>query len=215
MIKTMLLVSALTFAPIGINTMEEAPVSEVVEDSNLVDKIKDIDWANVDVEVIKEVLSEELAKVFNAETVALIISIVGYIGVAIKLIYDATKAKRTATLTAREVKDAVLKEIESNIEKGIATQVNTKLLEVVKSLDKFDKILEVIAEVSVLQQQDTPESKLAIVECIKKIGAVQSDLTTSTTQIIEEQVKIEQENKEQVLSDIKQMKEDLDDGTQI
>ena len=80
------------------------------------------------------------------------------------------------------------KKIENTIEKAKEKDVKQLVEPLSQDLVKFTKTLETFAKVLCLQQENTPESRLAILECIKELGTISANLVDKTKQVVENEV---------------------------
>lgn len=225
MIKKLLLISALTFAPVVASVCDEAPIvvyaegeveeAPIVDEEPIVDDKKDdeeIDLGILDDEDWKEALSNILGKVFDAKTVSIIMMVVGYVIMGIKFLASTLKSKKLANLTANDVKDEVLKAMGDKVDESVKNQVASSIYSVAQTCKNLNNVVKVLAEVMALSQENTPESRVAILECIAKLGVVDAQVTEQAKEVVNQQVADEEQKKEDTIKAIEGMK---NDGTEI
>jgi len=104
--------------------------------------------------------------------------------------------------------DDTCKKIEATIEKAKEKDAKEIVEPLSKDLIKFTKTLETFAKVLCLQQENTPESRVAILDCIKELGTISAELVDKTKKVVEDEVKEIETFKAEQLETIEEVIED-------
>ena len=124
---------------------------------------------------------------FNAILTLVTTLLSGGFGAALTVVANKfLKYKKSAHDIAKEVEKKVIPVVEETIENA-----SNKIVE------KVSADLKVLAESMALSIANNPESKLAIVENISKIG-ISKELKTEVVKVIEEEVQAKEEQKQEI-----------------
>ena len=190
-----------------VSSVEEVTSSEVISSN----EISVTSETNV-IEENKEKIEDKLNEWFSPQVVALIMSLLGYIGTILGLASSLKKLKKEKNLTAQDVKEQVCAELE----KVVSKQVVEKVAVYFDSADKMQKeikdVLETFAKILALSQENTPESRVAILELIQRLGNNTNGMIETIKETINTQ-EIEKEEKKQANDE--KLNKIIDDGTSI
>ena len=178
------------------NTGEELPAPvEPVEDENAV-------WEDF------------LQRFFSAEKVAMYMSWLAYIGTIIGLVANINKLKKQNNLTLKNVSEMISEVVKEVSAKEIKEQTERFLPNVINTQEKTNEVLKVFSKILALGQENTPESRVAILDCIEEMGTIGRDITDSAKEVIVEEVKAIEEKKESIETKLNDIIEKYD-GTSI
>lgn len=150
----------------------------------------------------------------TADKVAMYMSWVAYIGTIIGLVANINKLKKANNLTLKSVSDEVKKELRDNIGKEVKEQTERFLPSILATQEKTNEILKAFSKMMALSQQNTPESRVAILELIESLGTLGKEVTESAKTAIDEEVKAIEEHKEKIEDRLDEIIDSYD-GTSI
>lgn len=138
-------------------------------------------------------------------TFATILSFIVYLTTIIKGVSNikSLKFKNSETLTS--VKGAVLFSVKSEIATAVKTEMAIYMPELIENSRKQTEILKEMAKVFTLQQENTPESKLAILQVIENLGIISSKTIESSKKIVKNNnvaIAVKKEKNEKALEKI-------------
>lgn len=190
-----------------VSSIEEISSSEVISSS----EISVSSETNV-IEENKDKIEDKLNEWFSPQVVAMIMSWLAYIGTILTLVNNLKKLKKEKNLTAQDVKEQVCAELE----KVVSKQVVEKVAVYFDSADKMQKeikdVLETFAKILALSQENTPESRVAILELIQRLGNNTNGMIETIKETISTQEKEKEEKKQ---ANEEKLNKIIDDGTSI
>lgn len=200
MIKELLLVSALIGTPV---VMVEAPITEtpIVEETNT----EDFDW------------KAWLEQWFTPEQVAMIMTWLTYITTIITLFYKFYRMAKDKNLTNENVKNLIMAELGDKVDKSVKEQITAIAIPLLQTSKNQEEVLKVLTKVMALSQENTPESRVAILNCISTLGVIDKQVVEQAKETINTQVKNDQDKKVATKEAVDKIIETTkkDDGTQI
>ena len=232
MIKTLLLMGALTLAPLNTEGDTTEPPTQETDPSTpsegetepttpKEDEKKEDDSTSTDEEKKEETkneIKEWLSKFFEPQQVAMIMTWITYIGTIIGLIYKFYQMAKEKNLTAKNVKDEIMSELGDKINESVANQLTTSVLSINKMVKNQNEVLALLTKVMALSQENTPESRVAILELISQLGVVKDEEIEEMKETINKEVEdkkaIEEETNKSVDTIIENHKVE-DNGTSI
>lgn len=233
MLKEILLISAITFAPQAIiqNTgIHENPVvyniamegdtepttpttdeTTTTEEEDETDKPSDTD------------LQTWLLNFFDANTVATIMSWVAYIATIIGLVIKLKSLANSKSMTIENVKNAIDEELKKNkieLSEEQKSNIEAYLPSLLTTAKNQNDILQVLIKIIVLMEQEdtTGANKLAIFELISKLGVIDKEITNSAIKNVQEQVETNKTKKQEAVEKVDNLivkTTKSDDGTSI
>ena len=229
MIKTLLLMGALTLAPLNTEgdttppTQETAPTdpddSKKEDTSTSEDKKEDSTTSEDKKEETKNEIKEWLSKFFEPQQVAMIMTWITYIGTIIGLIAKCYSLAKQKTLTADNVKEAVLEKLGDKVDEAVASQLSSSIVSITKMIKNQNETLALLTKVMALSQENTPESRVAILELISQLGVVKDEEIEEMKETINKEVEdkkaAEEKTNESVDTIIETYKVSDDNGTSI
>lgn len=135
------------------------------------------------VNFIEQIANADFSAILTLITTALS----GGFGVALTIVANKLlKYKKSAHDIAKEVEDKVVPVVEEVVDK-IKVEI----------IDELTKDFKVLAESVALSVANNPESKLAIVENVSKIG-ISKEVKKEVVKVIEEEVQAKEEQKKEI-----------------
>ena len=192
----------------------EETTSEVSETSSEVissNEVSVTSETNV-IEENKEKIEDKLNEWFSPQVVALIMSLLGYIGTILGLANSLKKLKKEKNLTAQDVKEQVCAELEKVVSKQVVEKVATYFDSAEKMQKEIKDVLETFAKILALSQENTPESRVAILELIQRLGNNTNGMIETIKETINTQEKEKEEKKQ---ANDEKLNKIIDDGTSI
>lgn len=169
----------------------------------------------VEVEETKEEWFESFWKeYFNAEKIAMYMSWLAYIGTIIGLVIKLKKLKEANQLTLANVTDNLTVVIKQVASAEIKAQSEKFLPDLIKVQEKTNSLLSSVTKILALSQENTPESRVAILQVIENMGVVAKEVTETAKTVIEEEVKLIEEKKKETEDKLNEII-DVYDGTSI
>ena len=153
-------------------------------------------------------------KYFSAEAVTLYISALGYLTtiiLAFKKIITLTKQKGA---TAAEVGQEVKGLVSDLLGTEISAKFNAVLPKILETQEKSNAILTSFAKILALSQENTPESRVAILNLIQELGVVSKEVVDNAKEIVIQGQEIAEAAKEELDNKIDEIVESYD-GTSI
>ena len=224
MIKTLLLMGALTLAPLNTEGDTTPPTQETTptdpDDSKKEDTSTSEDKKeDSTTDETKNEIKEWLSKFFEPQQVAMIMTWITYIGTIIGLIAKCYSLAKQKTLTADNVKEAVLEKLGDKVDEAVANQLSSSIVSITKMIKNQNETLALLTKVMALSQENTPESRVAILDLISRLGVIDNSEIQEIKETINKQVEdtkaIEEKTNESVDTIIETYKVSDDNGTSI
>lgn len=229
MIKTLLLMGALILAPLNTEGDTTPPTQETTptdpddskkEDTSTSEDKKDDSTTSEDKkEETKNEIKEWLSKFFEPQQVAMIMTWITYIGTIFGLIAKCYSLAKQKTLTADNVKEAVLEKLGDKVDEAVANQLSSSIVSITKMIKNQNETLALLTKVMALSQENTPESRVAILDLISRLGVIDNSEIQEIKETINKQVEdtkvAEEKTNESVDTIIETYKVSDDNGTSI
>lgn len=181
--------------------------------STLVNAAEDEEIENVEEEQVDEV-DAWFKEVFSAEKVAMYLSWLAYIGTIFGLVANIKKLKASNNLTLKNVSDGVISKIDSSVAKEVAERFEKYLPSILASQEKTNEIMSIFAKILALSQENTPESRIAILDLVGQLGIVSKEIVDNSKGIVEDTLKAIEEHKQEVDNKLDEVIQEYD-GTSI
>lgn len=224
MIKTLLLMGALTLAPLNTEGETTPPTQETTPtdpDTSTDDTKKEDTSADEKKEdsTKTDEIKEWLSKFFEPQQVAMIMTWITYIGTIIGLIAKCYSLAKQKTLTTENVKEAVLEKLGDKVDEAVANQLTTTIISIDKMIKNQNETLALLTKVMALSQENTPESRVAILDLISRLGVIDNSEIQEIKETINKQVEetkvAEEKTNESVDTIIETYKVSDDNGTSV
>lgn len=200
----------------------EEPTSEVSEEVSSIEEISSSEVISSNevsvssetnvIEENKDKIEDKLNEWFSPQVVATIMSWLAYIGTIIGLVNNLKKMKKEKNLTAQDVKEQVCAELEKVVSKQVVEKVATYFDGAEKMQKEIKDVLETFAKILALSQENTPESRVAILELIQRLGNNTNGMIETIKETINTQEKEKEEKKQ---ANEEKLNKIIDDGTSI
>lgn len=200
-LKSAMLIGALLVSPMAEETQPvEPPTQEKQEETEV-----DFD------------IKEWLAQWLTPQQVAMVMTWIAYAGTIIGLIVKLYQLAKTKSLSNENVKDLIMKELGDKVDKSVQDNLATSIVAINKTIERQNEVLALLAKVSALSQENTPESRVAILELISRLGVVDKEDIEKAKETIKEEVKTKREIEKATNESVDKVIEkfDKDDGTSI
>ena len=214
MIKELLLISALTFTPM--NTEDTTP-SEPTTGENETTEPTETETPKEE-DKVKEEIKAWLEKFLEPQQVAMIMTWITYAATIIGLIYKLSQLAKSKSLSNENIKNLILTELGDKVDESVKNQLASAITSLTKTAERQNEVLSLLAKVSALSQENTPESRVAILDLISRLGVVDKEDIESAKETINQEVAekkaLEEETNNTVDKIIEEHKEE-DNGTSI
>lgn len=234
MLKEILLISAITFAPQAIiqNTgIHENPVVYNIategDTEPTTPTTEETDKPTTPTDETDEPSDSDLQtwllNFFDANTVATIMSWVAYIATIIGLVIKLKSLANSKSMTIENVKNAIDEELKKNkieLSEEQKSNIEAYLPSLLTTAKNQNDILQVLIKIIVLMEQEdtTGANKLAIFELISKLGVIDKEITNSAIKNVQEQVETNKTKKQEAVEKVDNLivkTTKSDDGTSI
>lgn len=198
-LKSAMLIGALLVSPMAEETQPvEPPTQEKQEETEFY-------------------LKEWLAQWLTPQQVAMVMTWVAYAGTIIGLIVKLAQLAKMKSLSNENVKDLIMKELGNKVDKSVQDNLATSIVAINKTIQRQNEVLALLAKVSALSQENTPESRVAILELISRLGVVDKEDIDKAKETIKEEVKTKREIEKATNESVDKVIEkfEKDDGTSI
>lgn len=209
-IKNLLLIGALTFAPLENETLPTEPTTGETTPS-------DDNNSSSETDKVKEEIKTWLEQWLEPSQVAMVMTWITYAATIVGLIVKISNLAKQKTLTAENVKDLIMNELGDKVDESVKKQLSSAVNSLTKTAERQNEVLELLTKVAALSQENTPESRLAILDLISRLGVVdKEDIENAKDNInneVEEKKALEEETNKAVDKIIENHEED--NGTSI
>ncbi len=167
-----------------------------------------------EIAVVEKTTKDWVEQWFGPDKIAMYFSWLAYIGTIIGIAVNLAKVRKMNHLTLKNVSDELKEVLNQNITNSVNVGLNNYLPQIAEGQEKANRIMEIFAKVLALSQEDTPESKVAILNLIQELGTVGQELIDNSKEIIEASQKAVEQHKEEVEEKLDEIIEKYD-GTSI
>lgn len=138
---------------------------------------------------------------FSGETITVIVALISLVIGLLGAINKIKNLKIDKELTLEKVKDLLSKENAETLQKGLEDLVKPMAEQVSNILP----VLETFSKVLALSQENTPTSRLAVLELLSGLKQVDVEVVENAKQEIETQVEQAEIKKEQIIEELKEI----------
>lgn len=172
------------------------------------------EYVFVPIQEAKDAWTRFADEYLTADKVAMYMSWIAYVGTIIGLAANLAKLKKAAGLTTKQVSEQVQAKVEEVVSREISEQTGKLLPSVLATQEKTNEVLAIFSKIIALGQENTPESRVAILNLIEELGTVGKETLQATEEAIHEEVKAVEEHKAEVEAKLDEIIEEYD-GTSI
>lgn len=160
---------------------------------------------------IVDYVGEWVSEWLSPMTITSITAIVSLLGAVLYLINQLKKLAKDKALTTDDVCAKVTEAL-----KTIGSETtNNAIIDVVKPIeervDKMTPILVDFSKILALSQENTPESRIAILDIIEHLGTIGKEITDNSKKVVETEVAVIEEKKEETNKKIDEVIEKVTD----
>lgn len=145
-------------------------------------------------------LGKWLSNFFSPAVVATIMSVVTSLGVVLKLANTVLKLAKQKQTTIEDVAQLVKKTVAETTKEESLKLVNDLIAPITDKVNTITPILTALTKMIALSQENSPESKLAILELVQSLGTVSTKVIEDAKQTIVKQVEEEKEEKVETIN---------------
>ena len=219
MIKTLLLIGALTFTPMADEEVPTEPTTgETTPTEGEGEKQEETPTETEEKKEENFDIKAWLEKFLEPQQVAMIMTWITYAATIIGLVYKFYQMAKEKNLTAENVKTLIMAELGDKVNESVKQQLESAVTSLTKTAERQNEVLSLLAKVSALSQENTPESRIAILDLISRLGVVDKEDIENAKASIENEVAekqaLEEETNSTVDKIIEEHKEE-DNGTSI
>ena len=142
---------------------------------------------------------EWMEKYFTAEMIATVMSVLTSLAVVLKLASSMKELAKKKAITTEEVCAKVVETLETTNKESVNKSINELIAPLQKQVGDITPVLNSFAKILALSQENTPESRLAILELIQSIGNVSAKIVENAKAEVENQIKEEQKDKQDTI----------------
>lgn len=207
------LIAFFGIATIKVNAQETQETQETQEEIKDEEDTETTETTE-EVDKVKQEVNEWINNFFSPDKVAMYLSWLAYIATIIGLVTNIKKLKQANNLTLKNVSEEVKQLLNDNITNSVNVGLDKYLPKIAEGQEKTNAIMEIFAKILALSQENTPESRVAILNLIQELGTVGQELVNTAKEIVEEGQKAIEEHKAQVEEKLDEIIEKYD-GTSI
>ena len=123
---------------------------------------------------------------------------IAYIATIIGLVVKLRQLKQTNNFTLKGVSDEVQAKLEIVVGQEVAKQFGEIAPKLISGQENTNQIMTIFAKILALSQENTPESRVAILNLIEQLGTVGQELVNNAKGAIEESVKLAEQAKKEL-----------------
>lgn len=149
------------------------------------------------IELIKEYVT--------AERVTMVISVITTLLAVVKMASTMKSLKKSKETSVQEVLTSVQTTIKATATETTNEAIKNVLVPVSEQIARITPVLDTFAKILALSQENTPESRIAILELIKSLGAVAPTIIVQAKESIETEAKDEEAKKEETIAKLDEL----------
>lgn len=193
-----LMTGTLLFTPVQSNTSNETSIVLTSEEVS-----SEVEQSSVEIKENEENekfdFGEWLEKNFTAEMITTIMSVLTSLAVVLKLASSLKDLAKKKAMTTEEVCNKVVEILETTNKESVLKSINDIVKPLEDKVGDITPVLNSFSKILALSQENTPESRLAILELIQSIGNISNKVVEDAKTEIVNQIEEEQkENKENI-----------------
>lgn len=142
---------------------------------------------------------------FTAETIATIMSVLTMLGVVLKLCASLKELAQKKAITTEEVCNKVSEILKTTNKESVEKSINDLVKPLEDKVGSITPVLNAFAKVLALSQENTPESRLAILELLQSIGNISDKVIDDAKKEVNSQIKQDEEKKETAISTLEKI----------
>lgn len=108
-------------------------------------------------------------------------------------------------MTLENVKQVLLSALKTQNQEEIQKAINEVLTPVLNAVNEINPYLQTFAKILALSQENTPTSRLAILELIENMGRTDIQLIENAKEVVNEEVKKEEMKKQETIEQLSEI----------
>ena len=193
-----LMTGTLLFTPVQSNTSNETSIVLTSEEAS-----SEVEQSSVEIKENEENekfdFGEWLEKNFTAEMITTIMSVLTSLAVVLKLASSLKDLAKKKAMTTEEVCNKVVEILETTNKESVLKSINDIVKPLEDKVGDITPVLNSFSKILALSQENTPESRLAILELIQSIGNISNKVVEDAkTEIVNQIEEEKKENKENI-----------------
>ena len=193
-----LMTGTLLFTPVQSNTSNETSIVLTSEEAS-----SEVEQSSVEIKENEEHekfdFGEWLEKNFTAEMITTIMSVLTSLAVVLKLASSLKDLAKKKAMTTEEVCNKVVEILETTNKESVLKSINDIVKPLEDKVGDITPVLNSFSKILALSQENTPESRLAILELIQSIGNISNKVVEDAkTEIVNQIEEEKKENKENI-----------------
>ena len=157
---------------------------------------------------------------FSPQTITTLTAVLTGLVAVVKLAYELKKAAKDKKLTIEQIQEMVLGQMRESLPTDVKAEFDKYLPELKAYAEQSNKIMAAFAKILALSQENTPATRLALLELIQALGILYASFVEKAKAEVEAQKKAQEEEKKAKEEAVKGVieeteKQDFGDGTSI
>lgn len=145
---------------------------------------------------------EALKGYFTPETITVITTVILFLVALLKLVSMVKTLNKQKAMTLENLKQVLLDALKSQNQEEINKAMVDILQPVLKAVNEINPYLQTFAKILALSQENTPTSRLAILELIENMGKTDTQLIETAKDTVNEEVKQEEIKKQETIAQL-------------
>lgn len=133
------------------------------------------------------------------QTITSITAVMMFLVATLKLISMVKTLNKQKAMTLENVKQVLLDALKSQNQEEVQKAINDVLTPVLKAVNEINPYLQTFAKILALSQENTPTSRLAILELIENMGKTDTQVVDNAKEVVKEEVVKQEEVKNEQL----------------
>lgn len=148
---------------------------------------------------------ELLKSYMTPQTITTITAVLMFLVATLKLISMVKTLNKQKAMTIDNLKAILLEALKSQNEEEIQKAINEVVSPIAKQVDEMTPYLQTFAKILALSQENTPTSRVAILELLENMGKTDTKLIQEAKQEVENQVVQEEVKKQETIAKLEEI----------
>ena len=145
---------------------------------------------------------EALKGYLTPETITVITTVLLFLVSLLKLVSMVKTLNKQKAMTMENLKEVLLNALKSQNQEEINRAIVEILNPVLNAVNEINPYLQTFAKILALSQENTPTSRLAILELIENMGKTDTQLIETAKDTVNEEVKQEEIKKQETIAQL-------------
>ena len=146
-----------------------------------------------------------LKEFLTPQTMTTITAVLMFLVATLKLISMVKTLNKQKAMTLENVKQVLLSALKTQNQEEIQKAINEVLTPVLNAVNEINPYLQTFAKILALSQENTPTSRLAILELIENMGRTDIQLIENAKEVVNEEVKKEEMKKQETIEQLSEI----------